>query len=40
MYNTYFPTNRALVRGGARGAVAPPSFWNLPNRISKKIPIS
>ena len=26
---------RALVRGGARGAVAPPSFWDLLNRISK-----
>ena len=32
--------NRALVRGGARGAVAPPRFWDLLNRISKKIPIS
>ena len=33
-------SNRALVRGGARGAVAPPSFWDLLNRISKMLSIS
>ena len=27
--------NRAIVRGGVRGAVAPPSFWDKLNRISK-----
>ena len=32
--------SRGLVRGGARGAVAPLSFWDLLDRISKKVPIN
>ena len=31
--------NRGHVRGGARGAVAPLSFWDLLNKILKKVPI-
>ena len=34
------PIYRALVRGGARGEVAFPSFWDLLNRISKILSIS
>ena len=33
-------TDRGLVRGAARIAAAPLSFWELLNRISKKVPIN